>query len=887
MLDLRWEDPTVLARNAAFSIVGVNIYRSEASDRGPFRRINEFPVGGGFYRDRTNYRRVVNEAVFWGSSWVFKGDKPNSRQWTFRTQCPIVKKFDSAPFQEPTWGNAPSDVQLFVDGVEVPVESVFGRTGEVTLVNAPGFNVATEATEPAALPDENTVITVSYYTPVNHVRSGLETNIWYRFASVAIDATTPSGYIETPLDWCEPRSVIEVESLDYIWREAMRRNAWILQQGGERAKAFIRKTAGVHCACGMDEKTLEWSKQPSNRCHLCFVPGTLVRTETGYRPIESIQTGEKVLTSEGAYREVVRTFTSSFTGDLVSLTSSVSARPILATPEHPFLVLRGAHQRQVQRGCSPKCDNYIQQGDGLAGTGSTRLLPSGRWWARVQVNGARGVGRKALGTFATQEEAVRAIQAYLAVQAEPGHVLRWDAANTVSKGDWLVAKWPTSDLDVASVQVPQEHLKNTPRGEARQGLDKFDVDEDFLWMVGLYLAEGSKGTRSIQFSLHRDETIYQERLVQLFTRWGYNPRVHYPKDPAVKSAVVHVASTTLSRWFPVWLGTGCHNKRVPEEFMALPHQKLWALLQGLHDGDGSKRDKEITQTSEVLALQIAEMLHRVGEQPLVRRQQAMKLTPKGNRRRLAFCVSWAEDTLLRANRKGRWAYQQEVLTQVRTVVAVPYSGPVHNLEVEGDHTYVVQGVVTHNCFGTGFLGGYEGPYEVIIVPDDGERRISQADRGRRKEHTYEVWTSPSPLVTQRDFIVKQTNERYSIGAVRRPSHRGNLLQQHFTIGYLDEGDIRYRVPIDGTTDLAWPETRGQQTPRTFSPRPVDQALEGTPQWPEGPDAAHPLLTEKDNIPDARERRGRTRVWENTEYGILWWLLAPSLLEAAHAVSQCL
>lgn len=435
MLDLRWEDPAVLGRNSAFTIVGVNIYRSEASDRGPYRRINEFPVGGTFYRDRTDYQRVVHETVQWGSAWVFKGDKPNSRQWTFKTQLPIVKKFDSAPFQEPTWANAPSDVQLFVDGVEVPVADVFGRTGEVTLVNAPGYDVVEEKVLPAAIPDEETVVTVCYYTPKNHVRSGLETNIWYRFTTVAIDATTPSGYIETPMDWCEPRSVIEVESLDYIWREAMRRNAWILQQGGERAKAFIRKTAGIHCSCGMDERTLEWSKQPSNRCVLCF--------------------------------------------------------------------------------------------------------------------------------------------------------------------------------------------------------------------------------------------------------------------------------------------------------------------------------------------------------------------------------------------------------------------------------------------GTGFLGGYEGPYEVIIVPDDGERRISQAIQGRRKEHTYEVWTSPSPLLTQRDFIVKQTNERYSIGAVRRPSHRGNLLQQHFNIGYLDEGDIRYRVPIDGTTDLAWPETRGQQTPRTFSPRPLDGALEGTPQWPVGADAAHPMLTDKATVPAALQARGRTRVWENT------------------------
>jgi hypothetical protein len=436
MLDLRWEDPAVLARNAGFSIVGVNIYRSEASDRGPFRRINEYPIGGTFYRDMTNYSRVEREVVPW-SSWIIKGDAPNNRRWTFTTQHTISKRFLTAPQQGINYADSPTDVQLYINGEQVEVAEVFGKLGEVTLVNASAFNVSTETFDEAALPSETDAVEVSYYTPTNHVPSGLDTTIWYRFTTVAIDASTPSGYIESPLEWCEPRSVIEVETLDYIWREAMRRNAWILQQGGERVKVFVRKVMGIPCDCRIESRTLEYSKQPSNRCKVCF--------------------------------------------------------------------------------------------------------------------------------------------------------------------------------------------------------------------------------------------------------------------------------------------------------------------------------------------------------------------------------------------------------------------------------------------GVGIKGGYEGPYEIIIGPDDAERRISQSMFGRRKEHTYEVWTGPSPLIGQRDFIVKQTNERYSVGPVRRPSHRGNLMQQHFNIAYLDEGDIRYCVPVCGTTDLAWPETRGQHCVRTFSPRPVDHPLAGPPQWPTGPECIHPSMTEKEEICDENERRGRTKVWENTEY----------------------
>lgn len=147
------------------------------------------------------------------------------------------------------------------------------------------------------------------------------------------------------------------------------------------------------------------------------------------------------------------------------------------------------------------------------------------------------------------------------------------------------------------------------------------------------------------------------------------------------------------------------------------------------------------------------------------------------------------------------------------------------------------------CYGTGFLGGYEGPYETIIAPDDAEKRISQKDIGRTVEHTYEVWTGPVPLLSMRDFLVKINGERYSIGPVRMPTNRGMVLQQHFNIGHLDEKDIRFKVPMDNPV---------RYTAVQFGPRPPEEG---------GPTP----ITDKPNIPDERELRGRTRAWENIEY----------------------
>jgi len=145
------------------------------------------------------------------------------------------------------------------------------------------------------------------------------------------------------------------------------------------------------------------------------------------------------------------------------------------------------------------------------------------------------------------------------------------------------------------------------------------------------------------------------------------------------------------------------------------------------------------------------------------------------------------------------------------------------------------------CYGTGILGGYEGPYDIILAPDDAERKIAQRDTGRTVEHSYEVWTGPSPLLSQRDFIAKINGERYSIGAIRMPTNRGMVLQQHGTIGHLDEKDIRYQVPIDN--------------PSRYLSNQVQPAV---------PQLNSPAqITDKSNIPVERQLRGRSVAWENT------------------------
>lgn len=442
VLDLRWDDPRILAGNSKFTVIGVNVYRSDTSDRGPYFRLNEFPLGGTFYRDRTDIA-TIRETVLWNSDWIFRGDAPNDFRWVLKTKQPIYQA-KASDIREPIFANSPKDVTLYIDNVQVPVQEVFGPTGEVTLFRTNTFNVATEKTEYHVLPTENSVVEIVYPILKNSISTTLAHNLFYRLTTVVWDAL--SGYRETDLAYSVPIQTAEIETLDYIWREAIRRNAWILQQGGERVSVFIRKTTGIPCTCGnIEPKLREYNKQPSNSCSVCY--------------------------------------------------------------------------------------------------------------------------------------------------------------------------------------------------------------------------------------------------------------------------------------------------------------------------------------------------------------------------------------------------------------------------------------------GVGYVGGFEGPYSIILAPPDAEQKVSQGPNGRRKEWTYEVWTGPSPILTQRDFIVKQTNERFSIGPVRRPTNRGNLLQQHFSIAALTESDIRYEVPMYGVDLVNWPVTRYDQRAVT-PPRAVDGELTG-PTWmadptaapyPVGPDPIVPMQTDQPDWPEEKQPRGRTPVWKNQNLG---------------------
>lgn len=254
-LDIQWDNPAILAKNTAFSIAGVNIYRSFDSELGPYTKINDTPITILQYRDQTTNVLVEKEDV--SNSFLSRGDNPLN-QWLVQVDnYPIVKENSQA-----VPANHPNDIKLYIDGQEIPVYKVDGQRGIIELVPYVTFDTATNKNVDPTLPTDTSVVEITYRYNVNLIDTDLQQRIFYKVTTITTDDK------ETPLINVEPRTYQDLETLDYIWREARRRNRWLLDQAGERVKLFIRKWMGTECECFDHD-----SNQPKSDCITCYGTG--------------------------------------------------------------------------------------------------------------------------------------------------------------------------------------------------------------------------------------------------------------------------------------------------------------------------------------------------------------------------------------------------------------------------------------------------------------------------------------------------------------------------------------------------------------------------------------------------------------------------------------
>ena len=159
------------------------------------------------------------------------------------------------------------------------------------------------------------------------------------------------------------------------WKTCLKELLWFIR--GETDNKLLQDQ-GVHIWDGNSSREFLDSRNLSSNAEgiigPCFVSGTKVLTENGYKNIENIVENENVYTHNGNFYPVIKNMQRVFNGSLYKIRPKYSPYDIICTPEHPFYVRKfivknrfkidGVEKRNV---VFPDQPNFIQAKDLIKG----------------------------------------------------------------------------------------------------------------------------------------------------------------------------------------------------------------------------------------------------------------------------------------------------------------------------------------------------------------------------------------------------------------------------------------------------------------------------------------------------------------------------------------
>lgn len=225
--------------------------------------------------------------------------------------------------------------------------------------------------------------------------------------------------------------------------------------------------------------------------------------------------------------------------------------------------------------------------------------------------------------------------------------------------------------------------------------DVVQLTPEFGRLVGLFLAEGSTSACKTlwSFGKHERDTLVAE-TVQLIEA-AFGQIAHVQERPRCINVVLY--GTEFARFFEGLCATGSGSKHVHPDLAAGPAEFLSAVLDGWIAGDGHQRRRETqgVTVSKQLAFGMYDIAQGLGRRPAIRCYHSPTYgTVKERRPRWEVTWNQATDDTYRSEQTDTHVWRK-----VRGIEHVEYAGPVYNLEVEGDNSYVAEGVGVHNCNG--------------------------------------------------------------------------------------------------------------------------------------------------------------------------------------------
>lgn len=400
----------------------------------------------------------------------------------------------------------------------------------------------------------------------------------------------------------------------------------------------------------------------------CFPAGSMVLMADGTeKAIENIKIGDEVVTHKNRVRKVTELFKRNYTGKLYNLTIQGLPKAINTTWDHLIFTYENTETQDRIR-------------DGRFQAGKSYWKPACNFENRDRVLIPYGMNN--------------------------------------SRYQKIVLSEFLSDSEC---EVKDGYFKIKCSHNDNKVSNEIIINEKFARLLGLYLAEGGARKHSesglpcgIDFTFGRHEPELVNETMKLISEVFELSSKDYYWNSKPTSTTVRCDATVLGRLFYKLTEGNVYTKKIPEIIFKSPKSVKMALLQGWLDGDGNdvftkerKRVVGVTASSN-LASGLVKLAISCNLRPFYKLRKQMKhqrvasqdinfysndildLYPKYN------------NTLVKVSKPKYTKLQEGFLAKVNSVSYIYVVDlPVYNIEVEEDHSYVVENVAVHNCVGHG------------------------------------------------------------------------------------------------------------------------------------------------------------------------------------------
>lgn len=215
-------------------------------------------------------------------------------------------------------------------------------------------------------------------------------------------------------------------------------------------------------------------------------------------------------------------------------------------------------------------------------------------------------------------------------------------------------------------------------------------------IFGLFLAEGRSDPSKIMWTFNKNEekTLVANLVELLRSEWGVEAHLQFRPNNSINVVVYGIGWALL---FESLCSNGSGNKTLHPDLTSAPTPFLESLLDGWLDGDGYARRNEIqgVTISKNLALGMFDIAQGLGRRPSIRKYHSSTYgTVKTRQPRWEVSMGSSGEDSYRCRMDDTHVWRK-----VRGVEAEDFEGTIFNLEVEGDNSYVAEGIGVHNCNG--------------------------------------------------------------------------------------------------------------------------------------------------------------------------------------------